>query len=468
LIHIAIAYLFVCVAIATHALLMRLWKDKSGPCMQVLHFSFALGAFIAPLIAKQFISEDASATEDFTSTMAPTLANFTTYTHLTTGSINNTLPDDTPSTRFRVAYWIVSATYLPTLAAYLYFAIKFDFLRDQKVKSPPTLNVASEDDNKGEEKEEFERREKHQVKEFEMETMTMEEEPHKKVDKSSEPEASEEESSSEKEELIFVKKAPETNKVSPSNIERAILSSKATLLTRYRYTILLLIALFLFVYVGLEVAYGSLIFTATVIGTLQFSKDSASLIQAFFWGLFAFGRLFSIALVLFKVRSSVMITMNLAGSLVASLIMIIFVHSSPAIWLASVVLGASYSSIYPTAMTWMSENMEATGLATAVLITGGVLGDIILPAIVGALIAAVSPDMLFYLTFVGVVISSAFAGGMFLTANRRMKFESQRSPGRSRRLHVANGRYSVKEEEIKLMEVREQSDEEEGDGRGLL
>ena len=456
----------VCVSIATHALLMRLWKDKSGPCMQVLHFAFAFGAFIAPLIAKQFVSEVTSSTED--STIAPTLTNFTTFTHYTADlpSFNDALPDDTPSTRFRVAYWIISATYLPTLAAYLYFAIKFDFLKDKKVASAQALNITSDDNNKEEEDEVGE----HQLekKEFEMQTMALEEEPHNnEVHVSNDHAASEDESSSEKEELIFVKKAPKTKKVSPDTIVNSILSSKATRLTRYRYAILLLIALFLFVYVGLEVAYGSLIFTATVIGPLQFSKSNASLIQALFWGLFAFGRLFSIALVLFKVRSSLMISMNLAGSLVASLIMIIFVHSSRAIWLASVVLGASYSSIYPTAMTWMSENMEATGLATAVLITGGFLGDIILPAVVGAFIAAVSADMLFYLTFVGVIISSALAGGMFLAAHRKWRFEQQSSPGKFRRLQVVNGRYSTKEEAVNLIEVREQSDEEDADGHGL-
>ena len=102
--------------------------------------------------------------------------------------------------------------------------------------------------------------------------------------------------------------------------------------------------------------------------------------------------LFSVTLALLKVRASVMITMNLSGSLLAATIMVFF----PQIWLGAAILGASYASIYPTTMVWLGQNVEATGRATSVVVTGGTLGDTILPAVVGALIAHVSPDSLIY------------------------------------------------------------------------
>ena len=359
------------------------------------------------------------------------------------------MPDEVHSGNFKIAYWISAATFLPTLIAYVYFAAKFDFVVVKDTKSAVTDLPDVEDGGvvgNGE------------VKEIEMESLSVEPADNSKEVNDSNSEGE----SSEKEELIF-EKSSRKKKVAAENIEKVILSTKATQLTRYKYTILLLLATFMFVYVGLEVAYGSLIFTAVVLGVLDFSKQQASLIQSLFWGTFAFGRLFSIVLVFLKVRSSVMICMNLTGSLVAALIMISFAHSSPAIWLASTVLGASYSSIYPTAMTWMSENLEATGLATAILITGGVLGDIILPAIVGALIASVSPDMLFYLTFVGVIISGAIAAPMFWIAHRKKRFECERSPSKSKIFEVSDN-CTTREEKLKLMEEREHSEEEEETG----
>ena len=108
-----------------------------------------------------------------------------------------------------------------------------------------------------------------------------------------------------------------------------------------------------------------------------------------------------------------MIAGNLFGSFIASLIITFYIHNALAIWIGSAVLGMSYAS---TAMTWMSENAKAMGKATAVLVTAGTVGDIILPAVMGAMVAKVSPDSLIYFTIIGVIISAATAAVMFLTA----------------------------------------------------
>lgn len=109
---------------------MRLWKDKSGPCMQVLHFAFAFGAFLAPIIAKGFISEDLES-DDENST-------FCVGTRQEQGSgtmiINSTMLDDNGS-RFRIAYWISSAIFLPTLLAYIFYAVKYNIITCCRKKS---------------------------------------------------------------------------------------------------------------------------------------------------------------------------------------------------------------------------------------------------------------------------------------------------------------------------------------------
>ena len=40
-------------------LLLRLWDEKSGPYMQALHFLFALGSFVAPLLVEPFLAHNA-------------------------------------------------------------------------------------------------------------------------------------------------------------------------------------------------------------------------------------------------------------------------------------------------------------------------------------------------------------------------------------------------------------------------
>ncbi len=430
---------------------MRLWRNNSGPCMQVLHFTFAFGAFIAPLIAKDFISEDTPSVNTNSTRFTSAAPFFETEATIA----NHTIPVVDHSPRFKLAYWIVSAIFLPTLAAFLYFAAKYDFLEGGSLNQPNVVKVPSNEDSVVTKEESV----RYSKKKMKTELEDTAKETVAGAPLGDDLSASGEESSYEKEEVIFTRNSLGKTKVSQEELERNILSTKAALLTRYRYTILLLLAAFMFVYVGLEVAYGNLIFTATVVGRLKFSKHQASLLQAVFWGLFTFGRLISILLVVFKVRSSIMISMNLFGSFVAAIIMVAFVHKASAIWVASIVLGASYSSIFPTTMTWMSETVEATGVATAILIAGGILGNIVLSVLVGFSIAAVSPDMLFYLTLVGVVISGAIAGGMFWTSHIQRQYDKQKSPVKPNTLKVSNS--SSKEEEVMLMEVRDQSDDED-------
>ena len=369
---------------------MRLWKGNTGPCMQVVHFCFALGAFIAPIIAKYFISEDRGQSIE-NSTIASTS--------------NST--EDNGQSNFKFAYWITSTIFLPTLLAFIYFAVKLEFIgykENMKLSANKTKKCLNDKET-----------------ELDMDTLPT---------RSATAVGTKDGCSTEKEN--FSRDDPDLVSTPPKNETG-----------KYKFVLLILLAIFMFVYVGLEVCFGSLIFTVVVTGVLNFSKSQGTQIQSLFWGTFAFGRIFSILLVVCKVRSSVMISMNLVGSLVAATIMVVFVHNTLAIWLGSAVLGCSYSSIYPTVMTWMSENTKATGVATAILVTGGVLGDVILPAAVGGLVASTSPDILFYMTFVGIILSVVIVVFMFLTAHvRRSELRGY--------LHVSD--VSVKEETVKLMD----------------
>ena len=182
----------------------------------------------------------------------------------------------------------------------------------------------------------------------------------------------------------------------------------------YTFPTYIILFLFMLFYVGTEVSFGSLVFTYAVKSELAFSKGKAATLAAAFWGPFAFTRLFSVVLALLKVRASVMMTMNLMGSLIAVTIFMILPHNNIAIWIVSAVLGASFASIFPTTMTWLSEHLSVSGKATAVLVVGGNLGDILIPSTVGALIGNVSPDSFVYCTFSGVVFSSVLVVILFL------------------------------------------------------
>ncbi len=409
---------------------MKMWKDKAGPCMQFLHFAFALGAFFAPLLAKPFLSEEVG---DKESSSDPVVSNFScserlnelpftfgnaslsSYNdsridtnctllliinslcsnHTTNYSSGNQLEEllafsncststgaaisdqeDSNSLLFAWAYWIAASFFVPPLLAFMYYAIRIELVPRFR-KEPSTQTTASPDEDE-------------QVQEEDLEDSKSREGDEKSV---------------------------------PMKQSRC-----------YRFLLLSLLFVFMLFYVGIEVAFGSFIFTVAVKGELQFSKQKAAFLASVFWGTFAFTRLFSVILAVVKTPASWMMTGNITGSVIAATIMLAFPHNAIAIWIGSAVLGVSFASIYPTTMTWFAQNMEVTGKATAVLITGGTLGDIALPAAVGFLVGHVSPDALIYFTFIGIFVSALFLVLLFLTAHIERK--------RSRVASTANVRYT--------------------------
>ena len=305
--------------------MFALWKDKdTGPVMQLIHFMFAFGAFISPLITRPFLSDINDARNATNMTVDD--CNTTDYIGSGSGYDYNIM---SISTSFQYAYWIAAIIPLIPLPGLLGYAIKEQCCCLSK------------------------------------------QEMWKKTKESEQSET--------------------TQKTYPHKIH-------------YLLPLMSLLFLFMFVYVGLEVAYGTYIFTYGVKQNL-FSKPDATILTSVFWGSFAFFRFFSISLSICKVSPSIMLSGNLTGSLIASIIIAIWPTNVIAIWIGSAIMGISFASIYPNVVVWLTRHGPATGRATSVLSAGAILGDITLPVSVGVLIAKVGPISLIYFMLAGVLFS---------------------------------------------------------------
>ena len=390
-----------------HVILMELWGDKSGPCMQFLHSAFAVGAFLAPLIAKPFIT-DISDNDDLNTslmfnfscvdaskewlnctqvsaiecaclylltetcnTTSHTVINFY-YDVISNESNCSVIEEQGPiSLQYGWTYWISASFFIPPLVAFIYFAVRYDsshciFFKTKASKEGTVVNESSE------------------------------------------------ETSSE----VLLRE-------SDVNVDNSKSTRVSGMLKTYKYPALSIMFLFMVVYVGSEVSYGSLLFTYTVKSVVNFDKQTAANVTAVFWGMFTIARVFSIVLALLKVRASVMMTLNVTGSVTAILILVFFPHNNIAVWITSALLGASFASIYPTAMTWMSEHLPMSSKATSVVIAGGNIGDIAIPSAIAALIGNVDPDTFVYSVLVLIVLSAVLLVLLFLmTAVYQKRHES--------------------------------------------
>ena len=367
-------------------MLLKLWKEGSGPCMQVLHFAFGFGSFIGPLIAKTFISEEQD------SQAGSGLGQETDTSSGSQFGWAQNQTDTSSGSRFGWAYWIVSLLFLPTMLAYAFYAVKYDSFKFLCKKSLQSDDHKS--DTSGDEATED-----------------------KEMDKIG---------------MVSLNDGQ-------SSASSDVISDELKESLSFRFAVIFLLCLFIFLYVGMEAAYGNWIFTVVVTGGLDFSKSQGTIIQSLFWGTYAFTRLFSIVLALLNIKASVMMTGNLTGSLIATVIMISFPHNATAIWIASAVLGMSYASIYPTTITWMCETIEVTGTATSFLVTAGILGEITIPSVVGAMVAEVATDSLFYFTFVAISISASFIAVLFTISYLESRKKSLQNVQEETKLLKVNG-----------------------------
>ena len=317
--------------------MLQLWEEKSGPYMQALHFSFALGTFVAPLLAEPFIAHNAIPdipTSHYCNPPDYTVNDTTTNcTDITSNCTDVAASDDSDfftSIQFGWAYWISSFGMLLVAVPLIYFAAC------SKRRHPQLYQQII----------------------------------------------------SQKENTV----ATDRRKTSKANVKHYKM---------FWVFIVTTCALFLFFYIGVEDAYGSYIFTfAVTYKELCFSKSNAALLNAVYWGCFTVGRLAGIGIAMLKVSTTTMLVSDLVGSMCAVLLMTLFRTSDVVIWTGSALLGLSVASIFPSMMLWIDEHVEVTGKVTAILVNGAALGDMALLLTVGLLITNINPELFLYLMLV--------------------------------------------------------------------
>jgi fucose permease len=162
-----------------------------------------------------------------------------------------------------------------------------------------------------------------------------------------------------------------------------------------------LIAVFDFLYVGAEVAFGGWIFTyATALGLG--TAASAAYLTSGFWGALTAGRLLSIPLAArFSPRAILLVDLLI---IMASLALILALPGSfSALWVGALGVGLGMASVFPTLLNLAGSHMTITGFVTSWFFVGSSLGGMILPWLVGQLFEPVGP----HVTMLAVTISMA-------------------------------------------------------------
>jgi len=162
--------------------------------------------------------------------------------------------------------------------------------------------------------------------------------------------------------------------------------------TRSDYYLVAITAVFLFFYVGAEIAFSGWFFTFLTSLNLV-SEQTAAYMNSAFWFAFTAGRLVAI-LISMRVKPPAILPVALLGCLAAASAYLILPSQPAILWLATIIFGLFMAPIFTSGFNWASQSLRLTGRLTGIIFMGDSLGAMLLPWLTGQLIDSAGPRAL--------------------------------------------------------------------------
>ncbi len=172
-------------------------------------------------------------------------------------------------------------------------------------------------------------------------------------------------------------------------------------------TLVTLIALFIFLYVGAEISFGGWISTYAVALGLA-TPTTAAYLTSGFWGALTVGRLLAIPLAA-RFRPRTILLVDLLGCMAAVGLILVYPASLTVAWVGSIGAGLFMASVFPTTLSLAERRMPITGQVTSWFFVGASLGSMTVPYIIGQLFESTGPVV----TMIAILVCLALAVGVY-------------------------------------------------------
>lgn len=149
-------------------------------------------------------------------------------------------------------------------------------------------------------------------------------------------------------------------------------------------------AALLFIYDGLQSAFGGYIYAYALKSILDLNKTEGAYLNALFWGMFAFGRLISIFLAT-RFTPAFMLLCNIVGCMLSMTLILMVRHNHVVLYLGTAIYGLFLSSVTPSTISMAEQYIDINSKITSMLVVVAALGEMVFPNIVGNLFARVGP-----------------------------------------------------------------------------
>eukprot|EP00823_Brevimastigomonas_motovehiculus_P002634 TRINITY_DN158_c0_g1_i2.p1 TRINITY_DN158_c0_g1~~TRINITY_DN158_c0_g1_i2.p1 ORF type:complete len:604 (+),score=178.37 TRINITY_DN158_c0_g1_i2:46-1857(+) len=341
-----------------NCLMMELHGDESRPYVQALHFSFALGAFVSPLIVKPFISPHDIITHEITQ--------------------KNPL--------FNWSFYIAATPVALALLLQIIIWSMKGFSTTKDMPAPEETLPLTLEENKPTLTDEMLQRTrtlKHVLSAPSMYAALKQRQASLKRLRSSTHLQRQ------------TRLSTINNRDEPSTRSSSLFPGEPG---SFKLLMVFLTSLFLFLYVGSEHGYQSWIYSYAVDKDgLATTSDIGAYLNSVFWGTFALGRLVAVPISIY-LSPPLMMLIDLLGCMISLILLWVYPHDMSIFWLGTILLGLSMASVYPNAMNMCQTYIEVTGYAVTSFIFGSSVGQMLMPLVIGLLFER-SPLWLIYVLF---------------------------------------------------------------------
>lgn len=175
--------------------------------------------------------------------------------------------------------------------------------------------------------------------------------------------------------------------------------------SRARGTSLLvgMVALFFFLYAGVEHSFGGWI-PSYAQATQMAGESGAALFASAFWAAITVGRFLAVPASA-RLKGQAMVALALVGALISIGIVLLWPGRLWVLWLGTLGLGLSLAAIVPTTLALVGRRMGATSQATALFFVGLGAGKMTVPWTIGQFFESSGPQSLFVI--IGLVLLAA-------------------------------------------------------------
>ena len=170
--------------------------------------------------------------------------------------------------------------------------------------------------------------------------------------------------------------------------------------------LLIAVAVFFALYVGMEVGFAGWIATYAQAVHLGGSGAGAAL-TAVFWGAFTVGRLGAVVIAA-RVRSIALLVGACGLTTLAATALVVVHGHGVAVWIATVLFAFGLAPQFASMISYSSDHLPLTGSATSWFLAAAAIGGLTVPWVIGQLFSSVGSGALPAVSLVGAVVTLAW------------------------------------------------------------